>query len=59
MSMPEPMPCRLEECLSPMACNDAGICREARKDGARSYELALSECRKRNVIPESWRLDLE
>lgn len=61
MSLPEPMKCIHpdDECPSPMRCNAAGGCREAQKDGLGSWAEALSECRKRGVIPESWRLDLE
>ena len=57
MSNPEPMRCLLDECPSPMACNSAGGCREAQKDGSKSYAEALAECRARRVVPETWRLD--
>ena len=57
MSVPEPMRCLLDECPSPMACNSAGGCREAQKDGAKSYAEALAACRERGVVPETWRPD--
>ena len=59
MSNPEPMRCihPSDECPSPMRCNDAGGCREAQKDAANCYALALSKCREQGVIPETWRLD--
>ena len=57
MSTPEPMRCihPADECPSPLRCNDAGGCIEARKDGYLSHAEALSECRKRGVIPETWK----
>lgn len=59
MSTPEPMRCLLDDCPSPMSCNASGGCREAQKDAADCYALALSKCRERGVVPETWRLDLE
>lgn len=57
MSVPEPMECLSEECVSPMRCNASGSCREAKRDGYLSYALGLAECRRRGLIPRSWRHD--
>jgi hypothetical protein len=59
MAAPEPMVCLADECPSPMRCNAAGGCVEAQRDGAQSYELALSECRKRGVIPKAWMREVQ
>ena len=57
MSVPQPMPCHIDECPHPFRCHSAGSCIEARRDSLGSWSEALSECRKRGVIPESWRTE--
>lgn len=54
MSAPDPMPCDDAPCIAPLACQFAGQCRHRAVDGAKSYEAALAERRRRGTVPKSW-----
>lgn len=51
MSLPEPMPCLLDACRSPLACQSYGGCKARRDDAYRSWEEAVRECRERGLRP--------
>lgn len=48
MSTPEPLDC-LDQCPSPLRCNDTGRCRKWVSQGAREYEEALRSCREQGI----------
>ena len=51
MSVPEPMPCLLDRCRSPLACNDAGGCKARQDDSRRCYDEAIRACREQGLTP--------
>ena len=53
MSIPEPMPCLLDRCRSPLACNDAGGCKARQDDSRRCYDEAIRACREQGLTPWS------
>ena len=51
MSAPDPMPCLASACPTPLSCSNAGTCSARRMDSARSYDIAIDECRKLGITP--------
>lgn len=48
-SIPEPMPCLLDACRSPLACQNFGQCDARLEDTWASWWLAHEECRRRGI----------